>query len=185
MAGKFPPVTHFALFRTAIGHCAVAWGDNGLIGVQLPEASVRETRARMQSRFRGVSEVLPTRDVSLAMDQIVKLLDGQATDLSSLVLDMTHLPPFHRRVYAVARKIPAGRTLSYGDVAVQLGSPNAARAVGQAMGRNPFPIIVPCHRVLAAGGKIGGFTAPGGTRTKQKMLAIEARAIRPESRVSA
>jgi methylated-DNA-[protein]-cysteine S-methyltransferase len=111
--------------------------------------------------------------VQRAADQIVTLLRGEASDLSSIALDMDRLPPFHRRVYEVARGIGPGTTLSYGDLAARLGRPGAARAVGQALGRNPFAIVVPCHRVLAAGGRIGGFSASGGVGTKLRLLSIE------------
>src|SRR5207245_8475160 len=97
----------------------------------------------------------------------------EARDLSVIVLDMERVSPFHRRVYEAARAIPAGATLSYGDVATRLGAPGAARAVGQALGRNPFAIVVPCHRVLAAGGKVGGFSANGGITAKLRLLSIE------------
>src|SRR6516164_3560011 len=107
------------------------------------------------------------------VDRIAALLRGEVSDLSNIALDMDEVPTFHRRVYEAARAIPPGRTLSYGDVAARAGAPGAARAVGQALGRNPFPIVVPCHRVLAAGGKIGGFSAQGGIATKRRMLAIE------------
>src|SRR6478735_4337541 len=109
----------------------------------------------------------PSRDVKRAIASIAALLDGKGGDLSHVVLDMERVPPFHRRVYELARTIPAGQTLSYGEIATRLGSPGAARAVGQAMGKNPFAIIVPCHRVLAAGGKLGGFSANGGAVTKK------------------
>jgi methylated-DNA-[protein]-cysteine S-methyltransferase len=112
--------------------------------------------------------------VQLAIDNIVALLCGEPSDLSAIALDMEGLAPFHRRVYEVARTIPPGKTLPYGEVAARAGAPGAARAVGQALGHNPFPIIVPCHRVVSAGGKIGGFSAHGGTATKRRMLAIEA-----------
>jgi methylated-DNA-[protein]-cysteine S-methyltransferase len=105
------------------------------------------------------------------------LLAGGPGDLSNAELDMEGVPPFHRRVYEIARGIRPGMTLSYGEVAARLGAPGAARAVGQALGQNPFPILVPCHRVLAAGGKIGGFSAHGGTATKQHMLAIEGASV--------
>src|SRR5947209_15670230 len=153
----------FALFETAIGWCGVAWSDRGLVGVQLPEAHEAETRQRMLQRFPAAAETAPPPKVRLAIDEIVALLCGEPTDLSGIALDMEEVAPFHRRVYEVARTIPPGRTLAYGDVAARLGAPGAARAVGQALGRNPFPIIVPCHRVVAAGGKIGGFSAHGGT----------------------
>jgi methylated-DNA-[protein]-cysteine S-methyltransferase len=163
----------FTLFDTAIGACGVAWSDRGLVGVQLPGASEVETRERMLQRFRAAAEIAPPRKVQLAIDNIVALLCGEPRDLSAIELDMEDVAPFHRRVYQMARAIPPGRTLAYGDLAARLGAPGAARAVGQALGRNPFPIIVPCHRVLAASGKIGGFSAHGGTATKRRMLAIE------------
>ena len=163
----------FALFDTAIGRCGVAWGERGVAGVQLPEAGERETRARMLQRFPAAGEAQPPPEVQRVIDRIVALLRGEASDLSTIALDMEEVPAFHRRVYEVARAIPSGMTLSYGEIAARAGAPGAARAVGQALGRNPFPIVVPCHRVLAAGGKIGGFSAQGGVATKRRMLAIE------------
>jgi O-6-methylguanine DNA methyltransferase len=163
----------FALFDTAIGRCGVAWGERGVAGVQLPEAGERETRARMLQRFPAAGEAAPPPEVQRVIDRIVALLRGEPSDLSAIALDMEQVPAFHRRVYEAARAIPPGMTLSYGDIAARAGAPGAARAVGQALGRNPFPIIVPCHRVLAAGGKIGGFSAEGGVATKRRMLAIE------------
>jgi methylated-DNA-[protein]-cysteine S-methyltransferase len=107
------------------------------------------------------------------IDRIVALLRGEAVDLSDAALDTARIPDFHRRVYAIARTIPPGRTLTYGEIAERLGDPSAARDVGQALGENPFPIVVSCHRVLAANGKLGGFSAPGGAATKLKLLRIE------------
>ena len=163
----------FALFNTAVGRCGLAWGERGVAGVQLPEAGERETRARMLQRFPAAGETAPPPEVQRVIDRLVALLRGEASDFSTIALDMDEVPAFHRRVYEAARAIPAGMTLSYGDIAARVGAPGAARAVGQALGRNPFPIIVPCHRVLAAGGKIGGFSAQGGVATKRRMLAIE------------
>jgi O-6-methylguanine DNA methyltransferase len=163
----------FALFDTAIGQCGIAWGDGGIAGVQLPEAGEPETRARMLHRFPAAGETVAPPEVQRAVDRIVALLRGEASDLSTIALDMECLPAFHRRVYDVARTIPPGKTLSYGGVAARLGASGAARAVGQALGRNPFPIVVPCHRVLAAGGKAGGFSANGGVTTKLRLLTIE------------
>jgi len=167
----------FTIFETAIGPCAIAWGEHGVIGVQLPEPSERELRAQMRRRFPGASEPalpLPVA-VKSAIDSIIALLDGNSVDLSSVPLDMHGVPEFHQRVYAVARTIPPGATLSYGEIAARLGEPAwpAARDVGQALGQNPFPIIVPCHRVLAANGKLGGFSARGGLTTKRRLLSIE------------
>jgi methylated-DNA-[protein]-cysteine S-methyltransferase len=163
----------FTLFDTVIGRCGIAWSERGLAGVQLPEACEPETRARVLQRFPGAREAPPPPVVQCALDGIVALLRGEARDLSTVALDMDGVPPFHRRVYEVARTIPPGATLSYGDIAARLGARGSARAVGQALGRNPFAIIVPCHRVLAAGGKAGGFSAHGGITTKLRLLAIE------------
>ena len=166
-------VSGFALFDTAIGRCGIAWGERGVAGTQLPEAGEEETRVRMLHRFPAAGEATPPPEVQDAIEDIVALLRGEASDLSTVALDMDGVPEFHRRVYDAARTIPPGGTLSYGDIARRVGAPGAARAVGQALGRNPFPIVVPCHRVLAAGGKIGGFSAQGGVATKRRMLAIE------------
>ena len=163
----------FTLFDTAIGRCGVAWGERGIVGVQLPQGRSAETRERVLHRFPTAAETPPPAEVQIALDGIIALLDGAPSDLSTITLDMSGVPPFHRRVYEFARAIPPGKTLSYGDIAVQLGARGAARAVGQALGHNPFPIVVPCHRVLAAGGKIGGFSATGGITTKLKLLEIE------------
>ncbi|MQA88534.1 MAG: methylated-DNA--[protein]-cysteine S-methyltransferase [Streptosporangiales bacterium] len=163
----------FTLFDTAIGRCGIVWGGRGIVGVQLPEGSELAARARMLRRYPGAREAPPPPDVRRALDGVVALLQGEASDLSAVALDMERVPPFHRRVYEVARTIPPGATLSYGEVARRLGDPGLARAVGQALGRNPFAIIVPCHRVLAAGGKVGGFSANGGTGTKLRLLSIE------------
>ena len=163
----------FTLFDTAIGRCGVAWSDRGLVGVQLPEAADSATHERMLQRFPAAAERPSPPQVRLAIDSIVALLQGEPSDLSAIALDMEGVAPFHRRVYEVARTIPPGKTLAYGEVAARLGAARAARAVGQALGHNPFPIVVPCHRVVAAGGKIGGFSAHGGPATKRRMLAIE------------
>lgn len=115
----------------------------------------------------------PPPTARAAIDGIAALLRGEARDLASVALDLDGLPGFDRRVYELARSIPPGQTLSYGEIAARLGAPAAAREVGQALGRNPFPIIVPCHRVTAAGGRLGGFSAAGGAATKRRLLAIE------------
>lgn len=117
--------------------------------------------------------MLPPPDVQRAVEAITSLLDGKGTDLAFVTLDMDGVPDFHRRVYEVARTIQPGSTLTYGEIAGRLGDPGSARAVGQALGRNPFVLVVPCHRVLAAHGRTGGFSANGGTSTKLTLLAIE------------
>lgn len=166
----------YALFPTALGHCGIAWGDKGLTCVQLPETDEAATRARMARRFPQCSEAAPPVHVQEAMAAVAALLEGNPphpTDLSHLALDMDGVPPFHQRVYALARQIPPGKTITYGELASQLGEPGAARAVGQALGANPFAPVVPCHRILAADGRSGGFSANGGVSTKLRMLLTE------------
>ena len=163
----------YSLFETPVGPCGVAWGPRGIVGVQLPEDDVESTRVRLSARHPALSESAPPADVTRAISAIVALLAGKGGDLADIALDLTSVPDFQRRVYELARAIPPGETRSYGELAVALGKPGAARAVGQAMGRNPFPIVVPCHRVLAAGGKVGGFSAAGSADTKRRLLAIE------------
>jgi methylated-DNA-[protein]-cysteine S-methyltransferase len=163
----------YALFDTALGRCAIAWGERGIAGVELPGSDDAATRRRVARAHPGAVESVPPPDVAEAIDAIVRLFDGEPDDLMSIDLDMDGLPEFHRRVYEAARAIPPGETRSYGEVAAALGEPGAAQAVGRALGRNPFPIVVPCHRVLAANGALHGFSAPGGLDTKRRMLAIE------------
>jgi methylated-DNA-[protein]-cysteine S-methyltransferase len=163
----------FCVFDTAIGACGLAWGDSALVGVQLPEGSPARTTARMQRRFPEVPQSEPPAFAQAAIRRIQALLTGERDDLADLPLDMEGLSDFHRRVYAVTRAIPPGKVLTYGEVARALGDPGATRAVGQALGLNPFAPVIPCHRVLAAGGRSGGFSADGGAVTKLKMLEIE------------
>jgi len=163
----------FAVFDTPIGWCGLAWNARGLVGVQLPERRELDTRARLAKRFPDASEAPPPPQVRHALEEIVALLRAGRGDLSAVALDMEGVPPFHRRVYEIAREIPPGSTLSYGEIAKRLGAPGSARAVGQALGRNPFALIVPCHRVLSSDGRLGGFSANGGVATKLRLLSIE------------
>jgi methylated-DNA-[protein]-cysteine S-methyltransferase len=173
MLHRIMPAEQFALFDTAIGRCGIAWNARGVAGVQLPERDERATRARLLRRYSQAREAPPPPPIQQVIDDITSLLRGERRDLSAVALDMEDVPPFHQQVYAVARTIPAGATLGYGDIATRLGDRSIARDVGEALGLNPFPIIVPCHRVLAAGGKLGGFSAAGGTTTKLRLLEIE------------
>jgi methylated-DNA-[protein]-cysteine S-methyltransferase len=164
---------HFALFDTPIGICGIEWGPRGINGLQLPMGSDEKTRARIRQRRGDIAEAAPTEQVQGAIDRIIKLLAGGRDDLRDISLDLDGVPDFNRGVYDIARTIPPGQTVTYGDIARQLGGVELSRDVGQALGRNPCPIVVPCHRVLAAGQKPGGFSARGGVDTKLKMLAIE------------
>lgn len=172
MAGV-PDAAHFALFDTAVGPCGIAWSAAGVRGLHLPGSDRARTLAGLRRRHSQAREAEPTPAIRAAIAAVTALLDGQPADLAAIVLDLDGVPDFHRRVYAAARAIPPGRTLSYGELAQRLGEPHAARAVGQALGANPFAIIVPCHRVLAAQGGAGGFSAPGGVHTKRRLLEIE------------
>ncbi len=163
----------FAIFDTSIGPCGIVWGERGISGVQLPMGSEDKTRIRIRQGRGELTEAPPPAEVQSAIDGIVELLAGKPNDLSDVVLDLDGVPAFNRGVYDIARSIPPGKTLTYGDIAKRLGGVELSRDVGQALGRNPCPVVVPCHRVLAAGGKPGGFSANGGVVTKLKMLAIE------------
>jgi len=170
----------FALFATSVGWCGVVWGVDGIVRVALPaRPSGRDdvvgrvaTRTDLLTSHSDATETVPPADVAAAIEGMTALLAGEPVDLADVRVDLGGVPEFHRRVYEVARAIPPGSTVTYGQVAARLGMPGAAQAVGQALGRNPVPIVIPCHRVLAAGG-LGGFSAPGGAVTKQRMLRIE------------
>lgn len=163
----------FALFDTAIGACAVAWGPAGILGLQLPEASKRAALAGLERRFPGLGRAEPPPAVAAAIARIEAFLQGAPEDFADLALDMTETQDFDRAVYRETRAIPAGSTATYGALAARIGDSGQARAVGQALGRNPWPIVIPCHRVTGAEGRMGGFSAPGGRATKLKLLEIE------------
>jgi methylated-DNA-[protein]-cysteine S-methyltransferase len=168
---------HFVLFDTAIGRCAIAWGERGIKAVQLPMPGEQKTRARIRQRHGDIAEAIPPANVQAAIARIIELLKGKPDDLADIALDLDGVPEFNRSVYGIARTISPGKTMTYGDIAKRLGGVELSRDVGQALGHNPCPIVVPCHRVLAAGGKPGGFSANGGVATKLKMLAIEGAAV--------
>ena len=163
----------FCLFDTAIGACGIAWTEDALAAVQLPETTRALTRERMLRYTGRAPEAEPPPFVQAAIARVQALLEGAQDDLADLPLAWSDLPEFHRKVYEVTRAIPPGQVLTYGEVAQRIGEPGAARAVGQALGKNPFAPVVPCHRVLAAGGRSGGFSAEGGALTKLRMLEIE------------
>jgi methylated-DNA-[protein]-cysteine S-methyltransferase len=163
----------YCLFDTAIGACGIAWTLDALAAVQLPETT-RDGTARRLLRYTGeAGEIAPPPFVHAAISRIQALLAGARDDLADVPLDLTGVPEFQRRVYEITRAIPPGEVLTYGEVARRIGDPGAARAVGQALGHNPFAPVVPCHRVLAAGHRSGGFSAEGGAQTKLRMLEIE------------
>lgn len=162
-----------AVFPTAIGDCGIVWNDAGVCGVQLPEASADATKARIQRYWPAVSAAAPSPAANRAIAGITALLSGTPDPMADVVIDLGAVSDFRRDVYDVARTVGPGDTITYGEIASRLGTPHAAREVGQALGANPVPLIVPCHRVLAVGGKLGGFSARGGVTTKSRLLAIE------------
>ena len=165
--------TGWSLFGTALGECAMAWGPNGILAVQLPEVDAEATQARLLRATGPMPQAHPPPEVATTMRAVADLLAGRAHDFGSVVLDMGVVTPFQQRVYALALRIAPGQTRTYGELAEALGGRHLARAVGHALGRNPFAPIVPCHRVLAAHGGMGGFSAHGGAATKLRMLISE------------
>jgi methylated-DNA-[protein]-cysteine S-methyltransferase len=166
------PPEGYALFDTAIGRCALVWRGGLVVGAALPEASDEKARASLARRFPGAAEAGPPPFAVEAIERIAGLLAGDKTDLGEIPVNAEG-SAFERDVWQAARRIPCGEVRSYGDIAREIGAPGAAQAVGLALGRNPVPILVPCHRVLASDGRTGGFSAPGGVATKFRILEIE------------
>ena len=166
-------MTHYALIDTAIGVAGIAWGEAGLVACHLPEPTAETARGSFLRRFPDAIEAPIPAALAATATGIQALMRGEKADLTAAPLDLARTPEFHAKVYEIARAIPPGETLTYGEIALQLGDRLLARDVGQALGKNPWPIVVPCHRVTAAGGKPGGFSARGGVNTKLKLLAIE------------
>jgi len=163
----------YALFDTTIGRCGLAWGPRGVVGVQLPEKRPEATRTRLMRHCPAADEIEPPKPIARAITDIQALLNGEKKALRTITLDMSRVPAFNARVYETARAIPPGATRTYGEIARAIGDADGARAVGQALSRNPFAIVVPCHRVVGADFKLVGFSATGGIATKLKLLQIE------------
>jgi methylated-DNA-[protein]-cysteine S-methyltransferase len=165
---------HYLVFETAGGFCGIAWSKAGIARFQLPTKSAEATERLVLRRLPGAEPGEPPPEVAEAVAAVQRYFAGAPTDFSRFTLDLGEQDDFFRRIYAAARQVPWGRTTTYGALAKELGvGPEAARDVGQAMARNPVALIIPCHRVLAAGGKIGGFSAPGGATAKLRMLELE------------
>jgi methylated-DNA-[protein]-cysteine S-methyltransferase len=167
-------VINHCVFDTTIGTCGVAWSEHGLLAVQLPARDRAATERRLIGRTRSSAAAPPPAIAALTAD-ITRYLAGERVDFSAVPVDLSSLDPFRRKLYETMRALPWGTTTTYGALARTIGLANweGARDVGEAMGRNPVPIVIPCHRVLAAGNKLGGFSAPGGAATKAKLLALE------------
>lgn len=167
--------TRYTVFATAFGSACIAWNDTGIARFQLPSASAEAARGALLRRAPNAEEALPPPPIAEAVDAAQRYFAGEKVDFSKTVLDLTGQDDFTREIYAAARRLGYGETTTYAGLAKAIGREDweAAREVGQAMAKNPVPLIIPCHRVLAAGGKIGGFSAPGGAETKAKMLELE------------
>ena len=165
--------TGISTFDTASGPCGIAWHAGKIIGVEIGDADENETRYRLQSRFSDTEALNPPTYVSEAIDKVRVLLDGGDPDFSQTPLALDSVPDLNRQVYEILLELKAGETITYGAIARRLGDVSLSQAVGYALGKNPFPIIVPCHRVLGSNGKVGGFSAAGGTATKLRLLNIE------------
>ncbi len=154
---------HYLIFETASGFCGIAWNNAGITRFQLPTGSVDAAERLLRRRVSGAAPGAPTPEVAAAVAAAKRYFEGEKTDFSGFTLDLHDQDEFFKRIYAAARQVGWGHTTTYGTLAKELGAgPEAARDVGQAMANNPVPLIIPCHRVLAAGGKVGGFSAPGG-----------------------
>jgi methylated-DNA-[protein]-cysteine S-methyltransferase len=171
--------TSYTIVDTAIGPIGVAWSENGICRVALPERD----RTRMEERFArhlgGATPGEPPATVAEAIGLIRRYAEGETVDFSDVPVDLGDVDQFRRAIYAAARELDFGQTTTYGGLCDAAGHPGMARETGEALGRNPVPLIVPCHRILAAGGKIGGFSAPGGSRTKAKLLELEGVRVGP------
>ena len=172
-----------AVAPTPLGAIGVVWSDAGIVATWIHAGTTDRARAHMRRAHPSAVAAAPPGPIAAGLDEIAALLAGTPVDLRAAVLDMRSVPDFDRRVYAVARTIPPGATMTYGEVAKALGEePIRARDVGQALARNPFAPIVPCHRIVAAGGKLGGYSAPGGASTKRRLLELEGAEIVAPSR---
>jgi methylated-DNA-[protein]-cysteine S-methyltransferase len=171
---------HYLIFETAGGFCGIAWNKVGITRFQLPTRSPAATERILLRRVPGAEPSAPTPEVAEAVAAVKRYFEGKETDFSSFTLDLGEQDPFFERIYATARRVGWGHTTTYGALAKELGAgPEAARDVGQAMANNPVALIIPCHRVLAAGGKVGGFSAPGGSAAKLRMLELEGIHVEP------
>ena len=162
----------YCLFETAIGDCGIAWSERGVTRLQLPESNRAATEKRLKARTAGAEAGEPPAPILAVIADIQRYARGERVDFSVIAVDMPEIEPLRRDVYAATRAVGWGETASYGEIAKRIGTPDA-REVGQALSRNPVPLIVPCHRVLASDGTLHGFSAYGGILTKERLLSLE------------
>jgi methylated-DNA-[protein]-cysteine S-methyltransferase len=163
----------YTIFDTAIGRCGIAWGDAGIVGVQLPEAREIETRKRLYRLYPDARETHPPANVELAIEGIVTILRGEGSDFANVVLDMSGIHGFNQRVYQITRAIPRGETRTHREIATRLRASGATHSVARAIASNPFVIVVPCHRVIAADGYADKMSPHCGTISRRRLLSIE------------
>jgi methylated-DNA-[protein]-cysteine S-methyltransferase len=170
----------YLIFETAGGFCGIAWNGGGIKRFQLPARTAEATQGTLLRRLPGAEPGAPTAEIAEAVVAARRYFEGEPIDFSHFRLDLAGQDVFFEKIYAAARRLAWGRTTTYGALAKEVGAgPEAARDVGQAMAKNPVPLIIPCHRVLAAGGKVGGFSAPGGSDAKLRMLELEGVQVGP------
>jgi O-6-methylguanine DNA methyltransferase len=174
----------YCLFETSFGVCGIAWREAAdsvarpaVVLVQLPEATPQATESRIARKSGSPHPSAPPQAIAEIIGKIRKHLQGEVQDFQDVAVELDGIAPFAQQVYKAAREIPAGQTRTYGEIAKAVGQPATAQEVGQALSKNPVPIIVPCHRVAAAGGKPGGFSAHGGRATKFKLLVLEGASV--------
>jgi DNA-3-methyladenine glycosylase II len=167
----------YSLFETPLGTCAIAWNERGVIAFQLPEATKKQTEERIAKRASAIKSAVVPKRIATIIKQAQKHFGGEAQNFQDVAVDLDGTTEFSKQVYDICQSIPAGKTMTYGEIAKAMNRPAASRAVGRAMGMNPIPLIIPCHRVLASGNKPGGFSAFGGFATKLKMLNLEGAAL--------
>lgn len=174
----------YFIFETRAGFCGIAWSDNGITRFQLPTNNAAATGRLLLRRMSGGKVVEPPPDIASVIETVRRYFEGNEVDFSDLNLDLAGQDDLFKQIYAATRRLPWGQTTTYGALAKEIDAdPRLARDVGQAMAKNPIPLIIPCHRVLAAGGKVGGFSAPGGAASKVRMLELEGVVIAPEQPV--
>ncbi|RFB78751.1 methylated-DNA--[protein]-cysteine S-methyltransferase [Methylovirgula sp. 4M-Z18] len=164
---------HYRLFDTAFGPCGLAWGEDGIVSLRIPGEDAATIERRLRQLTGKHAPSTPPKVILHAIVKIQAYLDGRDVSFDDVKLDVSACEPLHQKVYAAARALPYGRTMTYGEMAKSIGQPEGARDVGYALSRNPIAIIIPCHRILAAGNQIGGFSAYGGTKTKERLLILE------------
>lgn len=165
---------YYSIFNTAAGHCVIAWSQDAVCRFQLPVGTPAEAERFLLRRVQSAPGAEPSAFIRPVMDKVKAYFAGDHVEFADTVLDIESKNDFFSKVYSKVQQLPWGQVTTYGALAKELGAgPEAARDVGQAMAGNPVPLLIPCHRVLAAGGKLGGFSAPGGVNVKKRMLELE------------